>query len=82
MEDKIHLNDYPVEKQLLILKNFIRSFAEQTKTIPKEKSHVTIKSTIKNTGTSDPVITITTAGLFLEEVLEITIFLLNISTKR
>lgn len=48
MQKVIHLNDYPFEKQLVILKNFLRSFLEPIKTIPEEKLHVTIKSTIKH----------------------------------
>lgn len=65
----MHLNDYPSEIQERILNNFFSK--SEAKTKEPNKIYVTVEKEIKNTGTSDPTITIASTGvLALTEVLE------------
>lgn len=68
----IHLNDYPLEKRLAIIKNFLRCFEKSQKPIKSEKLSIFIESIFKNTGINDPTLTISAGGrLSLREILEI-----------
>ena len=68
----IHLNDYDEETRQRVLKNFLSAFNKTSEIDNDTKPYVTVKSIIKETGTSDPTITITNTGfLSIEEILEI-----------
>ena len=68
----IYLNDYPLEKRLAIIKNFLRCFEKSKKPCKSAKSSIFIESIVKNTDTGNPTLTISAVGrLSLREILEI-----------